>query len=88
LTGPRGYWRLILPASIIVALSGFFEIVEAVIAVLVNPELGAAYLGLQGDVWDAQKDMAFAILGVLLVASLQLLRGRPSEGKDAGGFRT
>ena len=67
----RGYWRFILPVSIIVSLSGFFETIEAVIAVLVNPELGAAYLGLQGDVWDAQKDMALAILGALLVLSLR-----------------
>jgi putative membrane protein len=69
-TSMRGYWRFILPASIIVSLSGFFEVVEAVIAMLVNPELGAAYLGLQGDVWDAQKDMALAILAASLVAGL------------------
>jgi putative membrane protein len=66
----RGFWRFMLPASIIVSFSGFFEVMEAVIAVLVNPELGAAYLGLQGDVWDAQKDMALAILGALLVLRL------------------
>lgn len=72
--GLRGYWRFILPVSIIVSLSGFFEIVEAIIAVLVNPELGAAYLGLQGDVWDAQKDMALALLGALLVLRLLLSR--------------
>ena len=72
----RGYWRFILPVSIIVSLSGFFETIEAVIVVLVNPELGAGYLGLQGDVWDAQKDMALAILGALLVLSLR---------RDSGG---
>jgi len=87
LTGARGYWRFILPASLIVALSGFFEIVEAVIAMLVNPELGAAYLGLQGDVWDAQKDMALAILGAVLVVTLQLLHSGPSGAKGAGGAR-
>jgi putative membrane protein len=72
----RGFWRFILPASIIVSFSGFFEAIEAVIAVLVNPELGAAYLGLQGDVWDAQKDMALAILGALLVLSVPNSRRR------------
>jgi putative membrane protein len=74
-TSVRGYWRYILPVSIVVSLSGFFEVVEAVIAVLVNPELGAAYLGLQGDVWDAQKDMALAILGAVLVVGLRRRRG-------------
>lgn len=64
------FWALVLPASIIVALSGFFEIIEAVIAMLVDPELGTAYLGTQGDVWDAQKDMALAIVGAALAVSI------------------
>jgi uncharacterized membrane protein YjdF len=29
-------------------------------ALIVAPELGHAYLGTQGDSWDAQKDMALA----------------------------
>jgi putative membrane protein len=29
-------------------------------------ELGQAYLGTQGDVWDAHKDMALASLGALI----------------------
>ena len=32
-------------------------------------DLGAAYLGTQGDVWDAHKDMAFASLGALIAMS-------------------
>jgi putative membrane protein len=67
---PRGLWALLLPCSLIVALSGFFEIIEAIVASIVNPELGAAYLGVQGDVWDAQKDMALAIFGAALVAAV------------------
>jgi hypothetical protein len=59
-------WASILPAAIVISLSGFFEILEAIIAVLVNPELGAAYLGLQEDVWDAQKDMGLAMPGAAL----------------------
>jgi putative membrane protein len=37
----RGFWALLLPAAITASFSGFFEIIEAVIAMLVNPELGA-----------------------------------------------
>jgi putative membrane protein len=66
----RGFWACLLPVAITVSFSGFFEIIEAVIAMLVNPELGAAYLGLQGDIWDAQKDMGLAILGALLTVSV------------------
>ena len=35
-------------------------------AVVVNPEAGAAYLGTQGDEFDAQKDMALAALGAMI----------------------
>jgi putative membrane protein len=66
----RGFWAYYLPISGIVALSGLFEIVESWIARLVSPELGSAYLGTQGDVWDAQKDMTMALAGALLAIML------------------
>ncbi|MDQ3186438.1 MAG: DUF2238 domain-containing protein [Pseudomonadota bacterium] len=69
ITRMRGFWALLVPAAIVVSSSGAFEIIEAIIAMLVNPDLGAAYLGTQGDVWDAQKDMALAILGSALAMS-------------------
>jgi len=80
----RGFWALLLPASVIVALSGFFEIIEAIIARLVSPELGAAYLGIQGDVWDAQKDMALAILGATLMATVIALRSKRHDTGPGG----
>jgi putative membrane protein len=61
-------WATWLAAAALAALSSFFEILEAIIAQIVRPDLGAAYLGTQGDIWDAQKDMAAAFLGALLVA--------------------
>jgi putative membrane protein len=39
---------------------------EWITAVIVAPEAGVAFLGTQGDVWDAQKDMALAGLGALI----------------------
>jgi putative membrane protein len=62
----RGFLRYYLPVVTIVGLSGLWEILESWVAQLVSPELGAAYLGSQGDVWDAQKDMAAALYGALL----------------------
>jgi putative membrane protein len=47
-------------------LSGLWEVLESWVARIVSPQLGAAYLGSQGDVWDAQKDMAVAVLGSFL----------------------
>jgi putative membrane protein len=66
----RGFWAYYLPISGILALSGFFEIVESWVALLVSPELGDAYLGTQGDEWDAQKDMTVAVLGAFLTIVL------------------
>jgi putative membrane protein len=63
----RGFWAVYLPISGTLAQSGLFELVEALVAHLVSPDLGAAYLGTQGDEWDAQKDMAAALVGALLM---------------------
>jgi len=69
LAGVKGVWSYVMPVSATLAQSGLFELIEAVAAALVSPELGAAYLGTQGDEWDAQKDMAAALAGALLMVS-------------------
>ena len=72
LAGVRMFWSYYLAVSGMLAQSGFFEIVEAVVAQIVSPELGAAYLGTQGDEWDAQKDMLAALSGALLSMAIAL----------------
>ena len=62
----RHGWALVLAASTIVGMSGFFEVLESWVAQMVSPELGTAYLGTQGDEWDAQKDTTAAIIGALI----------------------
>jgi putative membrane protein len=66
LAGVGQSWSYYLSISAILAQSGFFELIEAVVAVMVSPELGSTYLGTQGDEWDAQKDMASALAGAVL----------------------
>jgi putative membrane protein len=68
----RGFLLYYLPVMTIVGLSGLWEILESWVAQIVSPELGAAYLGSQGDIWDAQKDMAAALYGALLWVALSL----------------
>jgi putative membrane protein len=69
---PRAAWRWLMPVFFVMAHSVIYELVEWVAALLVAPELGAAYLGTQGDGWDAQKDMALATAGsVLAMLSLR-----------------
>lgn len=62
----RGFWAYYLPLDVTLAFSGLYEIIEWLAASATNPELGTAYLGTQGDVWDAQKDMGLAALGALV----------------------
>lgn len=61
-----------------VAMAGLWEIVEWLYAAVEGGELGAAFLGSQGDIWDAQKDILCDTLGALSAAFLFLLpRRRP-----------
>jgi putative membrane protein len=55
------------------ALSLIYELIEWAAALVFGGDLGIAYLGTQGDVWDAHKDMAcaaFASLTVILLIAM------------------
>jgi putative membrane protein len=69
----RGWVLYYLPVISILGLSGLWEIVESWVAGAVHPELGITYLGSQGDIWDAQKDMAAALYGAMLCVMLLLI---------------
>ena len=60
----------LLPIEITLSFSGLYELVEWAVADVFFPEQGIAYLGTQGDVWDAQKDMFLATLGAVLATSI------------------
>jgi putative membrane protein len=68
--GVRPAWSPFLAVNCILAFSAFYELLEAAVATLVSPELGAAYLGTQGDSWDAQKDAFLAFSGALVAMIL------------------
>lgn len=59
-----------LPIEITLSVSGLYELVEWGVADVFFPEQGGAYLGTQGDPWDAQKDMALATLGAVLATTI------------------
>lgn len=59
----RGFWGYFLPLDVTMSTSMLYELVEWAVAEVFGGELGMAYLGTQGDVWDAHKDMALASLG-------------------------
>ena len=66
----RRFWASFIPLMVALGISSSYEIVESWVARLVSPELGTAYLGTQGDEWDAQKDMALAGAGAALALIL------------------
>ncbi len=58
----------------VLGLSALYEIFEWLLTIVAAGETADRYNGQQGDIWDAQKDMAFAALGAILV--LVIPRGR------------
>jgi len=62
----KGFWSLYIPIEFVLAFSAIYEIIEWIIAIIFGGDLGIAYLGTQGDVWDPIKDMALAGLGSVI----------------------
>jgi putative membrane protein len=60
----------ILPIEITLSISGLYELIEWAVAHVFFQEQGVAYLGTQGDIWDAQKDIFLAFSGALLSTSI------------------
>lgn len=73
---PRGLWRTLLPVLFIMSHSVIYELIEWGAAMVFGGDLGQAYLGTQGDVWDAQKDTAMATLGAVTSMTVMRLWGR------------
>jgi putative membrane protein len=75
----HGGWAFSLPVCVIFAVSGLFEIGEALTAEIVSPGRGIDWLGAQGDEWDAQWDMTATLVGacvtMAIAANVTKLRG-------------
>jgi putative membrane protein len=69
----RGFWGYFLPLDLTMSTSMLYELIEWGAAEVVGGDLGAAYLGTQGDIWDAHKDMALASLGALIAMTITAL---------------
>jgi putative membrane protein len=72
----RGFWGYFLPLDLTMSTSMLFELIEWAVVEVVADDLGAAYLGTQGDVWDAHKDMALASLGALIAMNFIAILNR------------
>ena len=78
----RGGWLTFIVLAIVLAIGAFWELIEWWTTLLVAPDVGQAFLGSQGDIWDAQWDMLMALIGAAF--SLPLL-GRAHDRSMARG---
>lgn len=65
---PIAAW--VLPIEITLSISACYELIEWAVADLFFPAQGIAYLGTQGDIWDAQKDTFLAFLGAVIATTI------------------
>lgn len=57
---------LVFSVTMILSISAFYEILEWLAVIILQPDLGMAFLGIQGDIWDAHKDTLSAMIGALI----------------------
>jgi putative membrane protein len=90
-----GRWRYYLPVEATLALSAIYEMMEAGMATVLSPQRGEEFVGMQGDIWDSQKDMFDAGIGsILAMLVIWAIRRRarsapasPAPGATTGSVR-
>ena len=78
----KGFLLYYIPMDIVLASSAIYEILEWGSARIVSPETGTAFLGAQGDIWDAQKDMFLAGIGAVLAMTFLYAKHRHDRTKN------
>jgi putative membrane protein len=76
-------WSCFLSCWTVLGLATIFELVEWLVAACTDSATGESYVATQGDIWDAHKDIALALLSALLI---NLLIYKYHRGKAATFF--
>jgi len=84
--GLRPRTSLYIAVESVLAVSALYEILEWLLTLTMEGSVATAYNGQQGDLWDAQKDMALAAFGALLAAGALAMR-RKHDGRDERRLR-
>jgi len=77
--GTSNFTSNFLATHLIISTSAIYELFEWIAALVFGGELGMMYLGSQGDIWDAQMDIALAATGQLTVYALVYLQHLPAR---------
>lgn len=80
---PRS-WAVLFPWLFMAAHAVIYELIEWAAAIVFGGDLGQAYLGTQGDIWDGQKDMALALAGTTIMLAALAAAGRLPVRRDRG----
>jgi putative membrane protein len=72
-----GWWAGVLAICVVLAAGTVYELIEWATAMTFAVDSVEAYNGQQGDVWDPQRDMAFAAAGAILGTGIVGLACRP-----------
>jgi putative membrane protein len=70
-----GKWLFFIVTMCVLAFSACYELLEW-LAALIFGDGSTSFLGIQGDIWDAQADMGLALLGAILA---QVLFGKTQD---------
>ena len=60
----------LLPIELTLSVSAFYELIEWAVADIFFKSHGDSYLGTQGDIWDAQKDIFLAFCGAIIATTI------------------
>jgi putative membrane protein len=77
----RGFTSYWLPVQMTMSWSAIYEVLEWLTVIVFGGDLGAAFLGTQGDELDAYKDMALALTGALLSMTIVAIVNK-AKGTD------
>jgi len=69
-------WAALFPLLFMASHAVIYELIEWAAAIVFGGDLGQAYLGTQGDIWDGQKDMAMALSGASIAIAALAAAGR------------
>lgn len=63
----KGWESFLLPFLVIISFKAIYEILEYLAVIATHSTIiGTSFLGMQGDQWDAQKDIMFGITGAVI----------------------
>ena len=82
--------RFFAAFMVVMGVFGFaaiFELIEWLYAEFSSPASGSAFLGSQGDIWDAQKDMLCDGLGAITTTIFYaLVKRKVNRGEEENFF--